>query len=165
MAKDVNDSSTAAKAGSTVTVNPKDKEVLPMANDPKNPAVVSAAALAASPSVDADTALYEQVIEAPRSGKRNTDENSAFTQFKAFTHKMLRVALSKGHTQVRVGRLIQGAVDLGVFNEVQPADQRYRRGYNYFTQQKKSLPEGWEVQSVNGKNCCVYVKPLPKAGK
>jgi hypothetical protein len=161
MANETTKGITAAKASNAVNLSTDDKEVLPMATELKTP-VVTAAALAASPSVDADTALYEQVIEAPRSGKRSTDENSAFTQFKDFTHKMLRVALSKGHSQVRVGRLIQGAVDLGIFKEVTPADQRYRRGYNYFTQQKKSLPDGWVVQSVNGKNCCCYTKSLPK---
>lgn len=157
MAKESTNASPVAKAGSS-TVNPN-KEVSPMAKDTK---AVSAAALAASPGADNDLALYEAVIENPKTGSRATDENSAFTQFKQFVARMLKVALSKGHTQVRVGRLIQGAVDAKIFDEVQPPDQRYRRGYNYFTQQKKSLPDGWIVQAVNGKNCCVYVKQSTK---
>jgi hypothetical protein len=101
-----------------------------------------------------DEQLYTSVIN--NQNRRGQDSDLPFTQFKAFIHKMLKVALTKGHTQVRVGRLIQGAVDYGIFNEVQPPDQRYRRGYNYFTQQKRDLPDGWAVMAVNGKNTCVY---------
>jgi len=153
-------SSTGKDAGA---VNPNTlKEVLPMADKTQLP--TTAAALAAA-NVDPDLALYEAVIENPKTGSRSTDEHSAFTMFRDFTHRMLKVALKKGASAVRVGRLIQGAVDHGIFNEVQPADQRYRRGYNYFTQQKKSLPDGWIVKKVNGKNHVVFNKPLPPSAK
>lgn len=96
-----------------------------------------------------DEALYEAVIENPKNGSRTGDPDSAFTKFRTFRDTILKVALNKGNHQVQVGRVIQGAVDQKIVPD-------YRRGYNYHTQMKKSLPAGWVVKDVNGKRHYVY---------
>lgn len=97
-----------------------------------------------------DEALYTAVIESPAKSKSG-DPTSAFTMFRTFRDTILRVALAKGNKQVPVGRVIQGATDQKIVPD-------YRRGYNYHTQQIKSLPAGWKIDTINGKRHYVYTK-------
>lgn len=97
-----------------------------------------AAELAESP----DELEFQKMLEPKNSARRTRDENAAFTKFREFVHRMLGVAAKKQHYQLEVSKLIQGAVDLGIFSGIEE-EYRYRRAYNYFLQQVKDLPTGW----------------------
>ncbi len=128
-----------------LAAKPLNEEVLP-----EGPEALAAEAAAASSS-DPDELLFEKLVEPKSSSRRGSDENSAFSKFKDFIHRMLKVAEKKNQIRIRVGRLVQGAVDAGIFDDV-PSDQRYRRGYNYFVQQFKDLPAGWTKVKYAKKN-------------
>jgi hypothetical protein len=106
-------------------------------------------------TVDPDELLFEKLIEPKTHTSRAVDGNSAFAKFRDYMVRMLTVAVTKKRHSLSVGSLIQGAVDNGIFNEVS-AEQRYRRGYNYFIQSVKALPKGWIVKKVDSKNTLVY---------
>jgi len=75
--------------------------------------------------VDEDEALFEQLIEPRTTGSRTRDENSAFSKFRIYMLRILKVA-EKRKVNVTAGTLVNGAVDQGIFNLVS-AEQRYRR--------------------------------------
>jgi len=135
------------------TVNPVEDGILASATGEVESDLLASAT--GDVAEDEDEALFEKLVET-KSGKgsRARDENSAFAKFRDYIDRMLKVAEKKGTSKIRLGRLVQGAVDYGIFNEVS-AEQRYRRAYNYFTQQLKHLPKGWEKVSINGTNFIV----------
>jgi hypothetical protein len=140
-----------------VTMDPKEQDLLDAINPAATEALVAPEVPVVEAPVDEDELLFEKLVEPKGPSSRSTDENSAFHQFKDFMNRMLAVAERKQRYTIRVGQLIQGAVDAGIFNKVS-IEQRYRRGYNYFIQQQKALPKGWSVAKADGKNVLKFTQ-------